>query len=145
MFGKKKKQKIVQPEYYCTHCGAVLNEQAGFSPDVVTWTCACCGTELCGDDVLYEGERYPGVLWYCDECNDLLNNQEGFTDRTDTWKCLKCGFDNKISAGEIFETNEAYIDFKRKAEQTYKCPNCGSITHGPKCEFCGITLDEFRI
>lgn len=144
MFRKKKKE-VMEPEYYCTNCGAILNEQAGFSPERITWTCACCGTELSGDNVLYEGERYPGVLWYCDECNSLLNNQEGFTDRIDEWNCAECGFKNKISVEEIFDSNSDYIDFQRRAAQTYKCKNCGAVTHGPKCESCGLSLDEFRI
>ena len=81
-------------EYFCTRCNAVLNEQVGFNPEFGSWTCAKCGQELYGD--VYEGERYPGVLWYCDECQSLMNKQSGFSDQSDTWICVECGFSNVL-------------------------------------------------
>lgn len=91
-------------EYYCTHCGAILNYQSGFDPDNGFWICTECGQTLYGDDV-YDGERYPGVMWYCDSCGELLNKQSGFSDRYDSWTCIKCGHVNQIAEDEIFYEN----------------------------------------
>lgn len=52
-------------EYFCTSCGAILDDQYGFDPDSGSWECTVCGQELYGDDV-YDGDIYPGVMWYCE-------------------------------------------------------------------------------
>ena len=94
-------------EHYCTCCGATLNEQEGFNPDLPVWTCTECGTQLYGEDV-YDGELFPEVMWYCDQCEDLLNNQPGFRDDCGNWVCQKCGYENAINSDEIYESEEAY-------------------------------------
>ena len=66
-------------EYFCSNCGATLNDQPGFNPDGGTWTCTACGTLLMEDDV-YDGDTYKGVAWFCDKCGALLNRQSGFSD-----------------------------------------------------------------
>jgi ribosomal protein S27E len=87
-------------EYYCTNCGAILNEQYGFDPGKSNWSCTKCGQELYGDDV-YEGDIYPGVMWHCDRCDALLNKQNGFTDSYASWTCAECGHLNPISKDAI--------------------------------------------
>ena len=66
-------------EYFCSNCGATLNDQPGFNPDGGTWTCTACGKLLMEDDV-YDGDTYKGVAWFCDKCGALLNRQSGFLD-----------------------------------------------------------------
>lgn len=101
-------------EYFCPHCGAILNEQYGFDPDNGTWTCTCCGQELYGDDI-YEGDEYPGVMWYCDNCGALLNKQSGFSDDCGSWFCTECGHLNSISKDEIYESKAEYEEKKRSS------------------------------
>ena len=43
------------------------------------------------------------------------------------------------STGYCFEPE--YED--PKEEVTCVCSHCGGVTHGPICEYCGVTLDEF--
>lgn len=101
-------------EYFCPHCGAILNEQYGFDPDNGMWTCTCCGQELYGDDI-YEGDEYPGVMWYCDNCGALLNKQSGFSDDCGSWFCTECGHLNSISEDEIYESKAEYEEKKRSS------------------------------
>ena len=101
-------------EYFCPHCGAILNEQYGFDPDNGTLTCTCCGQELYGDDI-YEGDEYPGVMWYCDDCGALLNKQSGFSDDCGSWFCTECGHLNSISEDEIYESKAEYEEKKRSS------------------------------
>lgn len=82
--------------HYCTRCGATLDTQTGFSPTLYTWVCTECGQFLHGDNV-YEGEKYPNVMWYCDSCKALLNIQSGFSDLDPTWKCTQCGYTNELN------------------------------------------------
>ena len=89
-----------RPEYYCTKCGAILEEQEGFDPDAPSWICHKCNEYLINDK--YTGDFFGNVLWYCDECGDLLNSQEGFTETEPIWKCTKCSHDNKINQENIF-------------------------------------------
>ena len=93
-------------EYYCPHCGAILNDQDGFDPSVGAWRCKECGKLLMDDDI-YEGETYKGVAWYCDECGALLNRQSGFSDRYNTWTCDECGHENTISEDEITDEDQS--------------------------------------
>jgi len=58
-------------EYFCTKCGAILNDQSGFDPDDSYWTCTSCGQMLYGDEINDE-DTYPGVIWVCDSCGALL-------------------------------------------------------------------------
>lgn len=84
----------------CPNCGAILGAQPGFEDNDGFWVCRACGQQLYGEGV-YDGNRYPGVMWYCDQCGDLLNAQEGFDDIRDSWCCRRCGYVNKIAASEI--------------------------------------------
>ena len=102
-------------EYYCPHCGAVLNDQYGFDPDNDSWTCTSCAQELYGDDV-YDGDAYPGVMWYCDDCGALLNKQSGFSDDCGSWFCSECGHLNAISEDEIYESK---ADYEEKKSTSY--------------------------
>ena len=68
--------------------------QFGFDPDRDYWVCLECAQYLYGD--VYEGEKYPGVMWFCDDCEDFLNKQSGFSDLQDIWVCKKCGYENKL-------------------------------------------------
>jgi DNA-directed RNA polymerase subunit RPC12/RpoP len=87
-------------EYYCTKCGAILNDQNGFDPKNGNWSCATCGQELYGNDI-YEGDAYPGVMWHCDWCDALLNKQNGFNDSCGLWTCTECNHSNLISEDVI--------------------------------------------
>ncbi|SCW45309.1 hypothetical protein SAMN02910456_01186 [Ruminococcaceae bacterium YRB3002] len=87
-------------EFFCTNCGAVLNDMPGFNPDLNYFFCEDCGTLLYGDDI-YDGERFPGVIWFCDECDDCLSLQDGFSDLNDKWICEHCGYENSITEDDI--------------------------------------------
>lgn len=89
-------------EYYCTNCGAILNNQIGFDPGLGDWECTECGQLLYGDDV-EEGTMYPGVMWHCDGCGVLLNKQIGFSDFYGTWTCTECGYENDIDEDKIYD------------------------------------------
>lgn len=84
---------------FCTRCGAALDDQPGFSPELDTWFCIECGQHLSNPshDDIYEGEAYPDVMWYCDSCQSLLNTQPGFSDLKPDWICAKCGYHNKLN------------------------------------------------
>lgn len=98
--------KSVEDEYFCTNCGAILNDQSGFDPEEGRWVCTECHTHLY--DGKYEGDFYKDIVWYCDKCGAFLNKQEGFTEMGTTWKCTECGYDNSITEEDI------YIPAKRK-------------------------------
>lgn len=83
-------------ECYCPNCNDVLNSQTGFDPSNGEWTCAKCGELLYGD--VYNGERFPGIMWHCRECGALLNKQDGFRDTYSEWVCLECGCHEDFSA-----------------------------------------------
>lgn len=139
-------------EYFCTHCGAILNDQPGFDPDNGTWTCTECGQTLYGDDI-YDGDIYPGVMWYCDSCGALLNKQSGFSDIYSSWTCTECGHENRISEDEIYESEEDYQNSKKNDESEepkHRCPNCGASLDDQwgfsdyqddyECDNCGAHL-----
>lgn len=86
--------------HYCPNCDSTLETQFGFDPKRGWWECQQCGEMLFGEGI-YEGERFPSVMWFCDECNDFLNAQAGFNDLTDTWTCKKCGHSNEISENAL--------------------------------------------
>lgn len=88
-----------EDEYICPNCGAVLNDQKGFSPETGTWICTECNTQLFGDNV--GGDVFRDVVWYCDSCGTVLNIQKGFTEKRGVWKCDKCGFENSITEDNI--------------------------------------------
>ena len=102
-------------EYFCTNCGAVLNEQDGFDPSNKAWVCTECGQHLM-DDSIYEGDKFDGVEWRCDCCNALLNTQSGFSDSYEEWVCLECGHNNSVTENNIIDDS--------KIEQ---CPFCGDV------------------
>ena len=95
-------------EYYCTKCGAILNDQWGFDPDKGSWICTKCGHMMMADDV-YAGKQFEGVAWICDDCGALLNRQPGFSDTCKKWKCTECGCVNGITSDDIIK---------------YQCPKC---------------------
>lgn len=129
-------------EYFCPNCGAILNNQFGFNPDVGTWTCTECGKTLMDDDV-YDGDTYEGVAWFCDNCGALLNKQYGFSDSYSSWTCTECYHSNSINENEIYESEEEY---KNRIE----CPNCkadlnkqwlySSCDDDWECTECGAKL-----
>ena len=86
--------------HYCPNCNSTLETQVGFNPTKNWWDCQCCGEMLFGEGV-YEGERFPNIMWFCDECNDFLNAQAEFTDLNDTWVCRRCWHSNKISEAAL--------------------------------------------
>ena len=101
-------ETIQTDAYFCTNCGAILNEQKGFDPAREIWKCTKCGTILNGDSL--DGIRFKGVAWYCDNCGAYLNAQEGFTDILETWKCKDCGYVNRLSADEIIDSPMTFGD-----------------------------------
>lgn len=95
-------------EYFCTNCGAILNEQPGFNPEKGTWICTECGMLLM-DEETYEGELLEGIAWYCDSCGTLLNNQPGFSDVSGVWCCQNCGFRNGVTEHDIINEDISTI------------------------------------
>ena len=81
-------------EYFCTRCGAILNDQCGFDPYGGTWTCNECGQLLMDDDV-YDGDTYPGVAWYCDECDSLWGNWFSDIYDLDMYRMRSCERNNR--------------------------------------------------
>ena len=88
-------------EYFCTNCGAILNDQPGFKYNNGTWRCMDCGQVLFGDEAGDTGGKFNGVIFYCDRCGEILNRQEGFDYYDDSWTCTNCGLLNDISENNI--------------------------------------------
>lgn len=103
-------------EYFCPNCNAILNEQLGFNPDEGSWICKKCGQVLYGD--VYEGEKYPGVMWYCNKCHALLNKQPSFSDCHNSWVCTVCGCSNELN--EIVMPATRVETFKEKVVSTFE-------------------------
>ena len=126
-------------EYFCPNCGAILNEQWGFNPEVSTWTCTECG-KLLMDDEIYDGDNYEGVAWFCDNCGALLNKQSGFTDSYSSWTCTECYHSNPINEDVIYDSE--------KEINKGCCPDCGEnledqfgcYPEGCQTCYCGKTL-----
>lgn len=124
-------------EYFCTKCGAILNDQPGFDPDIGYWECTECGEVLLDDDV-YDGDNFKGIAWFCDNCGALLNRQPGFSDLYISWECTECGYRNGITEADIV------------TEIKFKCPACGvTLDFQPdfdeynndwECTACGTKL-----
>ena len=55
-------------------------------------------------------ERFPEIDWWCDRCGAYLNDQDGFDDHKYIWKCTECGHKNSISASNIYESHEDYLN-----------------------------------
>ena len=125
-----------QIEFFCQHCGATLNNQPGFNPDLDSFRCKECGKVSYSTDI-YEGERFENVYWFCDSCNALLNSQRGFSDLYNYWKCKQCGFVNSISDENIFEDS-----FNGKTYNKF-CIYCGcELTVGQQfCHICGKKIN----
>lgn len=102
-------------EYFCTSCGAILNNQYGFDPSEGTWTCTVCDQHLMDDDT-YEGDVFEGIAWYCDNCGELLNKQYGFTDGIGSWTCTECYHTNGTTEDDIINSSARHL----------QCPNCYS-------------------
>ncbi len=98
---RESRREDADDEYFCTNCGAILNDQPGFSPEEGTWICTSCGQRLFGDAAGDTGDKLNGVLWYCDGCGALLNCQPGFDYYEDAWTCTECGFANDITEKNI--------------------------------------------
>lgn len=122
-------------EYFCQYCGATLNNQPGFNPDLDSFRCLECGKVSFSSDI-YAGERFDDVYWFCDNCNDLLNTQRGFSDLYNYWKCKKCGFVNHISEDNIIGENDKEVGNKF-------CIYCGcELTIGQSfCHKCGKKIN----
>lgn len=88
-------------KFFCPHCGALLNDQPGFSPDTGAWTCVECGK------LLMDGEADEGLVWYCDHCGAILNKQPCFTNAQGKWKCSACSFTNDLSDENVDDENTA--------------------------------------
>ena len=93
-----------QDVHYCPNCGAILEEQDGFDPELPCLACKKCGKQLVGDDLV--SDVFGDVVWYCDKCGSILNRQYGFTEKLDNWQCRVCGHINKINKDEIIETSD---------------------------------------
>ena len=127
-------------EYFCPNCGAILNEQWGFNPEVSTWTCTECG-KLLMDDEIYDGDNYEGVAWFCDNCGALLNKQSGFTDSYSSWTCTECYHSNPINEDVIYDSE--------KEINKGCCPDCrenledqfGCYPEGCQTCYCGKDMD----
>lgn len=127
-------------EYFCTRCGAILNNQYGFDPSEGTWNCTECDQHLMDDDT-YEGYAFEGVSWYCDNCEELLNKQYGFTDSNGTWRCTECYHTNGITEDDITNSSDSHH---------FQCPNCYSTLDDQwlfdkheyewTCTSCGVHL-----
>ncbi len=153
---------------FCPNCGAILNDQYGFDPDLSVWTCAECGQQLYGDDIEATMDQFDGVVWYCNVCNAILNKQDGFRDDCGTWNCSECGYTNRISEEEILgyegrKTQE--IDESSEPEDTqeeehiFRCPHCDHELNDQlwldesedeyTCSWCDTELykdeDEYKI
>ena len=123
-------------EYFCPHCGAILNDQTGFDPDRGTWTCTECGKMLMDDDV-YNGDTYNGVAWFCDNCGALLNRQYGFSDSYGSWTCTECGHVNGTTDNDIINSLKcpscgAVLDIQSgfdKYDDNWECTECGAYLH----------------
>ena len=101
--------ELYEDEYnYCPNCGAVLDDQKGFSENDGTWICSECGMQLYGDEAGETGNYKTGVIWYCDKCGAILNKQEGFDYYGERWICKECGFENDISENNIENTAMKY-------------------------------------
>ncbi len=59
-------------------------------------------------------KRFPNIQWFCDRCGARLDEQRGFSDRKYIWKCTECGYKNSISRSNIFETDEDFLEKKKK-------------------------------
>jgi DNA-directed RNA polymerase subunit M/transcription elongation factor TFIIS len=123
-------------EYFCTHCGAILNDQYGFDPNGDTWICTCCGQTLYGDNI-YDGNKFPGVMWYCDNCGALLNKQSGFSDDCGTWTCTACSYENSISEDEIYASEDEF-----RASKTAKEDHVASLLADRTVECLSTILHE---
>ncbi len=105
-------------EYYCTNCGADLEDQPGFEPESDCWYCTECGVLLINPEDEDTDAQFEDVGWFCDDCGAYLNKQSGFSDWLDTWICTECGYENIISEEEIYESEEAYQRSKSESKDS---------------------------
>ena len=98
---------------YCKNCSSILELQEGFDENSEVYICKECGEQLLNPSG-YCGERFPNIIWYCDKCGSVLNNQRNFSDYHLFHECRRCGYINKISLGEIYESEEAYQEHRRR-------------------------------
>ena len=94
---------------FCPVCEAHLIFQKGFSKDLPYWICKGCGEMLINPTL----DTGLDIIWRCDQCNSLLNIQSSFNEECGEWSCQECGFVNKISANEIYESEEEYLAEKK--------------------------------
>lgn len=128
-------------EYFCPHCGAILNDQLGFDPDNGTWTCTECGQMLMDDDI-YNGDTFEGVAWFCDNCGALLNRQDGFSDSYGSWRCTECGHVNGTMEDDIINGLKcprcgALLELQggfNKYDDNWECTECGAHLHHSYCD-----------
>lgn len=97
-------------EFFCPNCGATLNDQDGFDPNIGAWECTECGQELFGDKVESTQKKFKGVIWYCDNCNAVLSTQPGFADYLGTWICTECGCENSLTENDVLDSSDKALD-----------------------------------
>lgn len=117
--------------YWCTKCGAILNDYSCFNPNNPFCDCPNCGARMF-DPKVYQGERFKGVFWHCKECEALLNIQEGFRDIYGNWKCTVCSSVNNLAKEEIDDfTKEFEIKNVYRGERFngifWHCDECGRL------------------
>ncbi len=100
-------------EYYCTNCGADLDDQPGFDPYKGYWTCTECGKLMLDPD---DPSFVSDAAWFCDECGACLNKQSGFSEYYNSWTCTECGHINPIGPDEIYESEAEYQAEKARKE-----------------------------
>lgn len=144
--------------HFCTSCGAILDYQDGFDPDLGYWECTECGTLMTDPNLDDDNSRFDGVAWFCDDCGAFLNKQSGFSDWNSSWICTECGHLNWIDEDEIDnkdDENEDEDDDEDDDDWLYsnprRCEGCNELlnkqygfedSHGYHiCEECGTFND----
>lgn len=89
---------------FCPRCEANLTLQKGYSNELPYWICKGCGEMLINPEV----DSDSNIAWICDGCGAMLNIQQGFNEECAEWTCAECGFVNKISASEVYSSEDEY-------------------------------------
>ena len=87
-------------KYFCIHCGSLLNDQGGFSPDYVSWRCIDCKQVLHGSQLRNKTDRFNGIVWTCESCGSILNRQLNFDPSFYSWPCSNCHHVNILAQEE---------------------------------------------
>ena len=97
-------------QYSCPNCGALLNDQWGFSEDE-EWTCTNCDADLEKD-----GPEYSVISkkFLCPKCGCTLNEQSNF-DEDEEWTCEYCGAHLEKNNDEYYEIDDSYNPYTDEA------------------------------